>query len=111
MAPNALPIRPLGKQGLRAAAQGFGCMSLSKGMYHDADNLGPEEDRIAVIRKALSSGVTLLNTADLYGPYDNHVLIGKIQLPAAQLLQRCSLSACKCMLTCVIYVDLGHAST
>lgn len=52
-------------------------MSLSKGMYHDADNLGPEEDRIAVIRKALSSGVTLLNTADLYGPYDNHVLIGK----------------------------------
>ncbi|KAL0053153.1 hypothetical protein WJX82_001619 [Trebouxia sp. C0006] len=77
MAANALPIRPLGKQGLRAAAQGFGCMSLSKGMYHDADNLGPEEDRIAVIRKALSSGVTLLNTADLYGPYDNHVLIGK----------------------------------
>ena len=84
MAPNTLPTRPLGKQGLRAAAQGFGCMSLSKGMYHDADNLGPEEDRIAVIRKALSIGVTLLNTADLYGPYDNHVLIGNIQLPAAQ---------------------------
>ncbi len=52
-------------------------MSLSKGMYHEDSNLGPEEDRIAVIRKALSSGVTLLNTADLYGPYDNHELIGK----------------------------------
>lgn len=77
MAPSALPIRPLGKQGLHASAQGLGCMSLSKGMYHDASNLGPEEDRIAVIHKALSSGVTLLNTADLYGPYENHVLIGK----------------------------------
>jgi len=102
MAPNALPIRPLGKQGLRAAAQGFGCMSLSKGMYHDADNLGPEEDRIAVIRKALSSGVTLLNTADMYGPYDNHVLIGKFQLSAAPLVQCYSLSAYDCPLTCVV---------
>jgi len=79
-------------------------MSLSKGMYHDADNLRPEEDRIAVIRKALSSGVTLLSTADLYGPYDNHVLIGKFQLPAVQLLQCYSLSACYCTLTCVVYV-------
>lgn len=78
MAPSALPIRPLGKQGLHASAQGLGCMSLSKGMYHDASNLGPEEDRIAVIHKALSSGVTLLNTADLYGPYENHVLIGRM---------------------------------
>ncbi len=53
-------------------------MSLSKGMYHDASQLGPEEDRIGVIQKALSSGVTLLNSADMYGPYDNHLLIGTL---------------------------------
>lgn len=52
-------------------------MSLSKGMYHDESQLPPEEDRIALIHKAFDSGVTLLSTADLYGPYDNHVLIGK----------------------------------
>ena len=56
-------------------------MSLSKGMYHDESDLGCENDRIAVIRQAFSAGVTLLNTADLYGPYDNHKLIGKA-LPA-----------------------------
>lgn len=46
--------------------------------------LGPEADRIAVIQKALSSGVTLLDTADLYGPYTNHILIGTVHdlLPA-----------------------------
>ena len=65
-------------------------MSLSKGMYHGVDKLGPEEDRIAVIHKALASGVTLLNTADLYGPYDNHVLIGK--LPAASTACKSDLS-------------------
>ena len=53
-------------------------MSLSKGMYHDESQLGPEEDRIALIHKAFSHGVTLLSTADLYGPYDNHVLIGAL---------------------------------
>lgn len=48
-------------------------MSLSMGPQ---EQLGPESDRIAVIRKALSSGVTLLDTADMYGPHANHVLIG-----------------------------------
>lgn len=52
-------------------------MSLTKGFYHDDSTLGPEEDRIAVIRTAFSKGITLLNTADFYGPYDNHKLIGK----------------------------------
>lgn len=52
-------------------------MSLTKGFYHDDSTLGPEEPRIDVIRTALSNGVTLLNTADFYGPYDNHKLIGK----------------------------------
>ena len=76
MAP-ILPVRPLGKQGLQAAAQGLGCMSLSKGAYGGEADIGSEEDRIAVIQTALSKGVTMLSTADLYGPYDNHELIGE----------------------------------
>lgn len=71
-----LPIRPLGKHGLQASAQGLSCMSLSKGFY--GQDPGPEAERLAVIRKALSNGVTLLDTADMYGPYENHVLIGRL---------------------------------
>lgn len=73
---DQLPIRPLGKQGLQASAQGLGCMSLTKGFYGGDADLGPEADRIAVIKKALANGISLLDTADLYGPYDNHILIG-----------------------------------
>ncbi len=73
-------MRPLGKHGMQASAQGLGCMSLSKGFYHEEQSLGPEEDRMGVIREALSSGLTLLDTADAYGPYDNQILIGKQSL-------------------------------
>lgn len=73
---GGLATRPLGKQGLHASAQGLGCMSLTKGFYAGDADLGPEADRIAVITTALESGITLLDTADLYGPYDNHILIG-----------------------------------
>jgi predicted oxidoreductase len=73
-------MRPLGKHGMQASAQGLGCMSLSKGFYHDEKSLGPEVDRMSVIREALSSGLTLLNTADAYGPYDNQILIGKLNM-------------------------------
>ncbi|KAL0028014.1 hypothetical protein WJX77_000199 [Trebouxia sp. C0004] len=74
---SRIPMRPLGKRGMQASAQGLGCMSLSKGFYHDEKSLGAEQDRLGVIREALSSGLTLLNTADAYGPYDNQLLIGK----------------------------------
>ena len=77
-----LPTRPVGKQGLHASAQGLGCMRLTKGFYGGEQDIGPEADRIAVIKTALAKGITLLSTADLYGPYDNHVLIG---------MQRCTI--------------------
>ena len=81
MAPSSLSARVLGQQGLYASAQGLGCMSLSAGYYHDSSTLGPEENRIAVIHTALSNHVTLLSTADFYGPYDNHSVIGKFLQP------------------------------
>ena len=74
---SLVPMRPLGKHGMQSSAQGLGCMSLSKGFYNEEKSLGPEEDRIGVIREALSSGVTMFDTADAYGPYDNQILIGK----------------------------------
>lgn len=89
MAPQ-MPTRALGKQGLQAPAQGLGCMSLSTGRQEE---LGPERDRIAVIQKALSSGITLLNTADMYGPYANHILIGMINSDCSLQFKPC---ACLC---------------
>ena len=67
--------RTLGTQGLVVGAIGLGCMGMSY-------NYGKPEDRdeaesIATIHRALERGVTLLDTAESYGPFTNEVLIGK----------------------------------
>jgi aryl-alcohol dehydrogenase-like predicted oxidoreductase len=62
----------LGKQGLEVSAQGLGCMGMTFG-YGSAD---PAEG-VATIRRALELGVTLLDTADMYGPHTNEELIGR----------------------------------
>lgn len=51
---------------------GYGCMGLS-GVYGASD----EAAGIAVIRRAVEAGVTLIDTADAYGPFTNEVLVGK----------------------------------
>jgi diketogulonate reductase-like aldo/keto reductase len=38
----------------------------------------PEEEMIELIRYAVQCGITLLDTADVYGPHTNEVLIGKV---------------------------------
>jgi aryl-alcohol dehydrogenase-like predicted oxidoreductase len=67
-----LPEREIGKSGIKATAISFGCMSLS-GTY------GPSDDSasIALIHDALASGVTMLDSSDLYGAGHNEELIGK----------------------------------
>jgi aryl-alcohol dehydrogenase-like predicted oxidoreductase len=62
--------RSLG-QGLQVSAQGLGCMGMSE-FYGTAD----EAEAVATIRLALDSGVTLLDTADMYGPFTNERLVG-----------------------------------
>lgn len=67
--------RTLGTQGLKVGAIGLGCMTMS-------DDYGRPEDRheaesIATIHRALERGVTLLDTAEAYGPYTNEELLGK----------------------------------
>src|SRR5262249_32852837 len=54
------------------SAQGLGCMGMSE-FYGTTD----EAEAIATIRLALDLGVTLLDTADIYGPHTNEQLVGE----------------------------------
>ena len=64
--------RTLGKQGLVVSAVGLGCMGMSE-FYGSAS----EKESIETIHRALDLGVTLLDTADMYGPFTNERLVGK----------------------------------
>ena len=63
--------RTLG-QGLKVSAQGLGCMGMSE-FY----GVGDDVESIATIHEALDLGVTFIDTADMYGPYKNEVLVGQ----------------------------------
>ncbi|GMH20256.1 hypothetical protein Nepgr_022097 [Nepenthes gracilis] len=63
----------LGSQGFEVSVQGLGCMGMSA--YYGPPK--PEEDMIALIHHAIDSGVTFLDTSDVYGPHTNEVLLGK----------------------------------
>jgi aryl-alcohol dehydrogenase-like predicted oxidoreductase len=69
---EAMEQRSLGSQGLTVAEQGLGCMGMSE-FYGSAD----EGEAIATIHRALELGVTLLDTADMYGPHTNEQLVGR----------------------------------
>jgi aryl-alcohol dehydrogenase-like predicted oxidoreductase len=57
---------------LTVSALGLGCMGMSE-FYGPTD----EAEGIATIHRALDLGVTLLDTADVYGPHTNEILVGK----------------------------------
>ena len=57
---------------LEVAAEGLGCMGMSE-FYGTAD----ESEAVATIHRALDLGVTLLDTADMYGPFSNERLVGR----------------------------------
>ena len=65
--------RKLGTQGLRASALGLGCMGMSD-FYGVRDD---EAESIATIHRAIDLGVTMFDTADMYGPHTNEVLLGR----------------------------------
>ncbi|MGI8438586.1 MAG: aldo/keto reductase [Thermoleophilaceae bacterium] len=67
-----MDTRKLGSQGLEVSEQGLGCMGMSE-FY----GTGDEGEAMATIHRALDLGVTLLDTADMYGPFTNEELVGR----------------------------------
>jgi aryl-alcohol dehydrogenase-like predicted oxidoreductase len=77
-APSVFPLehlveqRRLGKQGLVVSALGLGCMGMSWA-YGPRD----EAESISTIHEAIDLGITLFDTAEVYGPYENEKLLGR----------------------------------
>jgi aryl-alcohol dehydrogenase-like predicted oxidoreductase len=67
-----MQTRTLGTQGLAVSALGLGCMGMSQsyGTFDDAQS-------VATIHRALELGVTLFDTAEVYGPFTNERLVGR----------------------------------
>lgn len=68
-----MQTRTLGRSGPTVSALGLGCMGMSA-FYGDRSD---EAASIAVIHRALDQGISLLDTADMYGPHTNEILVGK----------------------------------
>jgi aryl-alcohol dehydrogenase-like predicted oxidoreductase len=70
--------RKLGKSNLEVSAIGLGCMRMSAGHGPVA---GTREEMIAVMRGAVERGITLFDTAQVYGPFLNEALVGEALAP------------------------------
>ena len=68
--------RTLGTQGFQVAPIGLGCMGMSSG-YVGAE---AQESR-ATLEAAVEAGVTMFDTADIYGPFTNEELVGEVLRP------------------------------
>jgi aryl-alcohol dehydrogenase-like predicted oxidoreductase len=66
-----MQTRTLGNNGPQVSALGLGCMGMSDFYGHRDD-----AESIATIRHALDRGLSLLDTADMYGPHLNEELVG-----------------------------------
>jgi pyridoxine 4-dehydrogenase len=72
-----MKMRMLGGSGLQVSALGLGCMGMSHGY-------GPAPDvqaMVALLRAAVDRGVTFFDTAEVYGPYANELLLGEALQP------------------------------
>lgn len=69
--------RSLGRSTLKVSAVGLGCMGLSHAYGQPVDR----QSGIALIRAAVERGVTLFDTAEVYGPFTNEDLVGEALAP------------------------------
>ncbi|WP_266171991.1 aldo/keto reductase [Dyella subtropica] len=67
-----MQTRLLGRHGPKVSALGLGCMGMS-----DFYGVPDDVESIATIHHALERGFNLLDTADVYGPHTNEILVGK----------------------------------
>jgi aryl-alcohol dehydrogenase-like predicted oxidoreductase len=70
-----MQTRKLGTSGLEVSALGLGLMGMSQS-YGTAEERD-ERESIATIHRAMELGVTLFDTAEVYGPYTNEELFGR----------------------------------
>jgi aryl-alcohol dehydrogenase-like predicted oxidoreductase len=72
-----MDTRILGSNGLEVSAIGLGCMGISQ-------SFGPSPERpvmVDFLRQAVEHGVTLFDTAEVYGPYHNEEVVGEALEP------------------------------
>ncbi|MEN9684656.1 MAG: hypothetical protein RLZZ28_442 [Bacteroidota bacterium] len=77
-----LPQRKLGNGGLEVSAMGLGCMGMSFG-------LGPAKDTremTLLLREAFDRGINFFDTAEVYGPFTNEILLGEALEPIRKKL-------------------------
>src|SRR4051794_38369716 len=72
-----MQTRTLGNHGLNVSALGLGCM----GMSQSFGPRPPREEMIPFLRAAVDRGVTLFDTAEVYGPFHNEELVGEALEP------------------------------
>src|SRR3954462_1257566 len=75
-----MPARTLGASGLQVSPLGLGCM----GMSQSFGPRPPRDEMIVFLRAAVDRGVTLFDTAEVYGPFHNEELVGEALQPVRE---------------------------
>jgi len=75
-----MKTRELGQSGLEVSALGYGCMGLN---FAYGPGLA-RADAVALLRAAVERGVTLFDTAEVYGPFTNEELVGEALEPVRE---------------------------
>jgi aryl-alcohol dehydrogenase-like predicted oxidoreductase len=72
-----MKTRELGRSGLQVSELGFGCMGLDFSYSHKVS----KAEGVQLIRQAVDRGVTLFDTAEVYGPFTNEEMVGEALRP------------------------------